>query len=139
MEETDPSGEVNGTQKDGTANNDTATTTGISDGIDANSAPETEGAETKEPEGKQDAEPSPDTGTDATLTDPSNASDSNKSDSVVEDGSKESVPASRVIVSLGMKVDVPVGSEIKIGDQSFTVITREEAESKIVSANQLDK
>ncbi|WP_139173164.1 glycosyltransferase [Fontibacillus panacisegetis] len=139
LEETDPSGEVNGTQKDGTANNDTATTTGISDGIDANSAPETEGGEAKEPEGKQDAEPSPDTGTDATLTDPSNASDSNKSDSVVEDGSKESVPTSRVIVSLGMKVDVPVGSEIKIGDQSFTVITREEAESKIVSANQLDK
>ncbi|MBA9083578.1 hypothetical protein FHR92_000021 [Fontibacillus solani] len=135
LEETDPSGEVNGTQKDGTANNDAATTTGISDGIDANSAPETEGTKAKEPEGKQDAEPSPDTGTDATLTDPSNTSDSNKSDSVVEDGSKESVPTSRVIVSLGMKVDVPVGSEIKIGDQSFTVITREEAESKISSAN----
>ncbi|MCY7558567.1 GAP1-N2 domain-containing protein [Paenibacillus macerans] len=45
------------------------------------------------------------------------------------EGMKESAYPYRVAVSLGMKLDVPAGSLIKLGDQQFTVISREEAQS----------
>lgn len=52
-----------------------------------------------------------------------------KSGNAENDTTKEVYP--RVVVSLGMKLDVPVGSVIKLADKQFTVITREEAESKL--------
>ncbi|MFD1175504.1 glycosyltransferase [Paenibacillus puldeungensis] len=57
------------------------------------------------------------------------ASKPDKSASAKNDVTKDVYP--RVIVSLGMKLDVPTGSVIKLADQQFTVITREEAESKL--------
>ncbi|MGG6309462.1 glycosyltransferase [Paenibacillus macerans] len=52
----------------------------------------------------------------------------------VNEGTEESAQPFRVIVSLGQKLDVPAGSLIKMDDQQFTVITREEAESKLKQA-----
>ncbi|MNI68099.1 hypothetical protein D3C73_1237730 [compost metagenome] len=51
------------------------------------------------------------------------------------DGMQESADTFRVIVSLGMKADVQAGSLIKVGDQQLTLVTREDAESKIKPAN----
>ncbi|MMZ65296.1 hypothetical protein D1872_276950 [compost metagenome] len=48
---------------------------------------------------------------------------------------QESADTFRVVVSLGMKVDVQAGSVIKVGDQQLTLVTREDAESKIKPAN----
>jgi hypothetical protein len=42
---------------------------------------------------------------------------------------KDSTYTFRIVVSLGMKLDIPVGSVIKLGEQQYTVITREEVES----------
>lgn len=45
-------------------------------------------------------------------------------------GETKPVYSSRVTVSLGQKVDIPAGSVIKVGDQQYTVITREEVKTK---------
>ncbi|MCM3701695.1 glycosyltransferase [Paenibacillus macerans] len=83
--------------------------------------------------------------TDKTVTDPSGTSgtsgtdqlddvSNSKSDNSTGTGDeemRESAYPYRVAVSLGMKLNLPAGSLIKLGDQQFTVITREEAESKM--------
>ncbi|MGG4552439.1 glycosyltransferase [Paenibacillus humicus] len=46
------------------------------------------------------------------------------------DGETKPVYSSRVTVSLGQKVDVLTGSVITVGDQQYSVITRQEAEAK---------
>lgn len=93
-----------------------------------------EGADTKKTEGQQEAGQSGDTGTDATETDPSNAVDPTISGSVADQGNKnkESAYTFRVTVSLGMKLDVPADSIVKIGDQPFPIMTRENAESQAI-------
>ncbi|AZK44992.1 glycosyltransferase [Paenibacillus lentus] len=53
-------------------------------------------------------------------------------------GETKLVYSSRVTVSLGQKVSVPVGSVIKVGDQQYTVITREEAEAKAGQNSQME-
>ncbi|WP_460321574.1 GAP1-N2 domain-containing protein [Paenibacillus sp. YSY-4.3] len=53
-------------------------------------------------------------------------------------GETKLVYSSRVTVSLGQKVDVPVGSVIKVGDQQLTVITRQEAETKAGQNSQME-
>ncbi|MNZ52355.1 hypothetical protein D3C78_702000 [compost metagenome] len=82
------------------------------------------------------------------VTDPAAASNTDKlddaskaDDSISPEGDelKESAYPFRITVSLGMKLDVPAGSLIKIGDQQFTVITREEAESKLSPSDQPQK
>jgi len=45
------------------------------------------------------------------------------------DHTKGSAYTFRIVVSLGMKLDIPAGSVIKIGEQQYTVVTREEVES----------
>lgn len=53
-------------------------------------------------------------------------------------GETKLVYSSRVTVSLGQNVNVPVGSLIKVGDQQYTVITREEAEARAGQSSQME-
>lgn len=122
----DPSSERDDTEGIDGSESGSNDTTGITGGD--------EGADTKKTEGQQDAGQSGDTGTDAADTDQSNIVDPTISGSVAEDGNKESAYTFRVVVSLGMKMDVPVDSLITIGDQQFTVKAGEDAESQTIPA-----
>ncbi|GAA0374233.1 glycosyltransferase [Paenibacillus motobuensis] len=87
---------------------------------------------------------SPDTGK-SNVTDPTDTSNPNGLDDTPkpgetagtdDGGTKDSAAYTfRIVVSLGMKLDVPAGSLIKIGEQQYTVMTREEAESSSNSVN----
>ncbi|WP_251417890.1 MULTISPECIES: glycosyltransferase [Paenibacillus] len=80
---------------------------------------------------------SPDAGK-SNVTDPTDASNPNGLDDAPKPGetagtddgeTKDSSYTFRIVVSLGMKLEIPAGSVIKLGEQQYTVITREEAES----------
>lgn len=53
-------------------------------------------------------------------------------------GETKPVYSSRVTVSLGQKVAIPAGNVVKIGDQQYTVIAREEAEAKAGQNSQME-
>ncbi|WMT41517.1 hypothetical protein RE628_02950 [Paenibacillus sp. D2_2] len=72
------------------------------------------------------------------VTDPADSSDPSSNNGASKPGetagtegdhTKDSAYSFRIVVSLGMKLDIPTGSVIKLGEQQYTVITREEAES----------
>ncbi|MNO68646.1 hypothetical protein D3C76_594850 [compost metagenome] len=90
----------------GAKGNDAAATAGLNDDEEGN----------KKPDGEQ--------------------AEGNPADTVTgANGLQESADTFRVVVSLGMKVDVQAGSVIKVGDQQLTLMTREDSESKIKPAN----
>lgn len=68
--------------------------------------------------------------TDADQADPSDANQPGGASNDTSDGNAGVAYSSRVTVSLGQKANVPEGSVIKVGDQQYTVIAREEAEAK---------
>ncbi|MNH99049.1 hypothetical protein D3C73_518050 [compost metagenome] len=106
--------------KDTTAGTDAASAADGTDAVDATNA--TKGNDTAAPAGLSDGEGE---------KKPEGEQVDGQPADTRTDGVNETRNTSRVTVSLGMKLDVPAGSLIKIGDQQLTVITREEAESKI--------